>query len=146
MKQKLYSEFVETVTSTRLCAGDSCWKATWNRFHSVDLLFKGKLPLWSPYIVNLLHQIHLLSAFSEVSAPLSTPPKTSFLKHECIVVNMRPVSLQLYTTCPKKVAKWKEFISWIDLVRWLPLLRFGGNTWLNKISDCLIKSQQACCT
>lgn len=37
MKQKLYSEFVETVT--RLCAGDSCSTETWS--HE---LLKGKLP------------------------------------------------------------------------------------------------------
>lgn len=55
MKQKLYSEFVETVTSTRLCAGDSCLKATWNKSHWVDLPFKGKLSPWSPDTVNPLH-------------------------------------------------------------------------------------------
>lgn len=44
MKQKLYSEFVETVTLTRLCAGDSCLKATWGKCHQVDLILKGKLP------------------------------------------------------------------------------------------------------
>lgn len=69
MKQKLYSEFVETVTSTRLCAGDSCLKATWNKFHWVDLLFKGNSPL--PYAVNLLR-----SSIFNIKSILKDLPET----------------------------------------------------------------------
>ncbi len=92
------------------------WKQPGTNF-TADLLFKGKLPLWSPFIVNLLHQIHpesrmlnhtdkllsetfpfwFFSSFRNAlfSTTWNIMSQMKFFKHECIVglVNMRHVSL-----------------------------------------------------